>query len=100
MIYSRSGSHLSALIQRWNSGTYTFIGVSEHNLESSQTLGFYLSFLPFYKVLFKNKLEFSSLTDCFVWISDTIGVVCFSALFIPINVVYLDKEFFMSKHSV
>jgi hypothetical protein len=49
-------------------------------------------------VLFKNKLEFSSLTDCFVWISETIGVVCFSALFIPINVVYLEKEFFMCKH--
>jgi hypothetical protein len=34
--------------------------VSGHNLESSQTLGFYLSFLPFYKVLFMNKLEFFS----------------------------------------
>ncbi len=46
-------------------------------------------------MLFKNKLEVSSLTDCFVWISETKGVVCFSALFIPINVVHLDKDFFM-----
>jgi hypothetical protein len=27
--------------------------------------------LPFYKMLFMNKLEFSSLTDCLVWISKT-----------------------------
>jgi hypothetical protein len=31
--------------------------------------------LPFYKVLFMNRLEFSSLIDCFVWISETIRVV-------------------------
>jgi hypothetical protein len=49
-------------------------------------------------VLFKNKLEFSSLIDCFEWISKTIGVVCYSALFIPINVVYLEKGFFKCKH--
>jgi hypothetical protein len=30
--------------------------------------------LHFYKMLFMNKLEFSSLTDCFVWIFETIGV--------------------------
>ncbi len=29
--------------------------------------------LHFYKMLFMNKLEFSSLIDCFVWISETIG---------------------------
>jgi len=93
---------LSADLQRGNSRTNTYVEVSGHNLESSQTWGFYHSFLPFYKVLFKNKLEFSSLIDCFVWISETIGVVWFSvrfsALFITINVVYLDKEFFMCKH--
>ncbi len=27
----------------------------------------------FYKMLFMNKLECSSLIDCFVWISETIG---------------------------
>ena len=31
-------------------------------------------FLPFYKMLF-SKLEFSSLIDCFGWISETIKVV-------------------------
>jgi hypothetical protein len=60
---------------------YTYVEVSKHNLESSQTLGFYHSFLPFYKVLFKNKLEFYLLTFCFVWISETIGVVWFSVRF-------------------
>jgi hypothetical protein len=29
-------------------------------------------------MLFMNKLEFSSLVDCFVWISETIGTVWFS----------------------
>jgi hypothetical protein len=55
--------------QRGNSRTYTYVEVSGHNLESSQTWGFYLRFLPFYRMLF-SKLEFSSLIDCFVWISD------------------------------
>jgi hypothetical protein len=31
--------------RRWNSWTYTFLEVFGHNLESSQTWGFYLSFL-------------------------------------------------------
>jgi hypothetical protein len=35
------------------------------------------------------------LTDCFVWISETIEVVCFSALFIPINVVYLERIYYV-----
>ncbi len=36
---------------------------------------------PFYKMLFKYKVEFSSLVDCFVWISKSIGVVWFSVKF-------------------
>jgi hypothetical protein len=32
----------------------------------------------FYKILFMNKLEFSSVTNCSVWISEPIGVVWFS----------------------
>ncbi len=59
---------------RGNSRTYTYVEVSGHNLESSQTWGFYLRFLPFYKMLF-SKLEFSSLIDCFVRISETVRVV-------------------------
>jgi len=62
---------------RGNSRTYTYVEVSGHNLESSQTWGFYLRFLPFYKMLF-SKLEFSSLINCFVWISETIRVVWLS----------------------
>ncbi len=62
---------------RGNSRTYTYVEVSGHNLKSSQTWGFYLRFLPFYKMLF-SKHEFSSLIDCFVWISETIRVVWLS----------------------
>ncbi len=65
------------LSQRGNSRTYTYVEVSGHNRESSQTWGFYLRFLPFYKMLF-SKLEFSSLIDCFVWISETIRVLWLS----------------------
>ncbi len=39
------------------------------------------SSLPFYKMLFMNKLEFSSFIDCFVGISETIEVVWFSVRF-------------------
>ncbi len=62
---------------RGNSRTYSYVEVSGHNLESSLTWGFYLRFLPFYKMLF-SKLEFSSLIDCFVWISETIREVWLS----------------------
>ncbi len=64
------------LYLRGNSRTYTYVEVSGHNLESSQTWGFYLRFLLFYKMLF-SKLEFSSLIDCFVWISEAIRSFCF-----------------------
>jgi hypothetical protein len=37
--------------------------------------------LPFYKMLFKNKLEFSSLIDCLVWISESVGEVRFTIRF-------------------
>jgi hypothetical protein len=49
--------------------------------------GVFLSFLrlevstfvsAFYKMLHKNKIVFSSIVDCFVWISETKGVVWFS----------------------
>jgi hypothetical protein len=33
------------------------------------------------KVLVMKKLEFSSVTDCFVWVSETIGMVWFSDRF-------------------
>jgi hypothetical protein len=48
-----------------------------------------------------NKLEFSSLVDCFVWISENIGVGFLSglsAVVTPMNVVYSEKEFFIFKH--
>ncbi len=64
-------------VQRGNSRKYTYVEVSGHNLESSQTWSFYLRFLPFYKILF-SKLEFSSLIDSFVWISETIRVIWLS----------------------
>jgi hypothetical protein len=42
---------------------------------------FLYSFLSFYKLLFMNNFEFSSLTDFFAKISETIGVVWFSVRF-------------------
>ncbi len=84
--------------QRGNSRTYTYVEVSGHNLESSQTWGFYHSFLPFYKVLFKNKLEFYSLIDCFAWISETIGAVWFSIRFFCFIYNYKCCLFFICKH--
>jgi hypothetical protein len=39
------------------------------------------SFSTFYKMLFMNKLEFSSLIDCLVWISESIGEVRFTIRF-------------------
>jgi hypothetical protein len=52
---------------RFTEREFKNVEVSGQNLESSQTSGFYLRFLPFYKMLF-SKLEFSSLIDYFVWI--------------------------------
>jgi hypothetical protein len=57
------------VLLRWNSWKYILVEVSGHNLEIS-------SFLPFYKNM--NKIAFSSMFDCFVWISETKGVVWFS----------------------
>ncbi len=53
--------------------------------------------LPFYKMLFMNKLEFSSLTDCFVWILKQkgcrpVGVVWFSSFNAFIIVVSMRKR--------
>jgi hypothetical protein len=44
-------------------------------------------FLPFYKMQFMNNLEFSSLIDCFLRISETIRVVWYGFLsgFPPFN---------------
>ncbi len=55
-------------------------------------LRFLPSFLPFYKMLFMNKLEFTSLIDCFVWISVTIGVVWFSVRFWMSNATFKGKQ--------
>ncbi len=65
-------------IQRRNSWKYNFVDVSGQYLEVSQPLRFLPWFWPFYKKLFMNKLVFSALIACFVWISETIGVVQFS----------------------
>ncbi len=66
---------------RWNSWKYNFVTVFGHNLEISQILCFYLRFLPFYKILFLNKLGCSPLIDCLVGISDTRKVAWFSVRF-------------------
>jgi hypothetical protein len=50
---------------------------------------------------FMHKLEFSSLIDCFVWISETIGVVWFFLGFPPFKafliVVSIGKDVFLYK---
>ncbi len=70
---------------RWNSWKFNFVEVSGHKLEISQTWGCYFRFLHFYKMLFRKKLEFSSLIGSFVWISETIGMVWFSVRFSPFD---------------
>ncbi len=57
-------------VQRWHSWkNYNFVEVSGHNLEISRTWGFHFSFCISTK--FKNKLEFSSFIDSYVWILGT-----------------------------
>ncbi len=64
----------------------------------------FLKTLSFYKMLFMNKLEFSSLTDCFIKISETIGVVWFSVKFSYFNVFLIlflwGKDVFISEKRV
>ncbi len=67
-LHSRDGIHESTISLRFLRITLIFL-----RLEI-----FLRSFLSFYKMLFSNKLEFSSLIDRFVLISETIGVVWFS----------------------
>jgi hypothetical protein len=62
-------------MQRWK---YNFV-------EVSGILWFQPSFLLFYKMVFMNKLEFSSLINCLEWISETIRVLWFSTRFSPLN---------------
>ncbi len=59
---------------------YRFVEVSSHNL---YTLYFilYLRFFVSIQNDIHDKLEFSSLIDCFQWLSETIGVVWFSVSF-------------------
>ncbi len=71
-VQSRDGIHESTISLRFLEIILKFL-----RLEVSTVL----LFLPFYKMLFMNKLEFTSLVDCFVRISETIRVVWFSVRF-------------------
>ncbi len=58
--------------------------------------------MPYYKMLFMNKLKFHSLMDGFVWISETIWMAWFSVRFFsPFDVFIIDvslgKNVFTSK---
>jgi hypothetical protein len=58
----------------------TFVIAFLQNVIHGQSfyLRFLPSFLPFYEMLLMTKLEFSSAIDCFLWVSEKIGVVRFS----------------------
>ncbi len=82
-LFRRTDTHTLTFVQnlRGNSRTYTYVEVSRHNLESSQTWGFYQSFCLSTRCYSRINLSFLHWLIVFVWISETIGVVWFYVRF-------------------